>query len=527
VIASGAGMGDERRRGRFHVPASLVAPAIVGAGAAGLFLWRTLSWPSASSFDAWAYAAWGQHIAGVDRLVYNTGTTPKPLASVLGAVVSPLPPARAMAVVVALALGILAAALFAAAERRAGPVAAAVSVGAFALAADLEPVLWFSLIDAATAALVVLSLALAGRGTVGSLVLSGLLRPEGWVASGVAGYVESAGSRVRRLALAAGAGVLPLALWVAFDLVTTGDPLATWRFREEVGAELGQGSARSIGETLRLFKHQLLLEGGTLLLAVGGVGLVVHAIRARTSGWNRAGPLVLALVWSAVLMGETQRGLELNARYLLPVVALLALGCGLLAGTLAPVRTHARWRVAAAAATLAITGLAVAQMEFGKPAERWQARGRATLLSVPAIERVLQCGRVGVSGRRYVRGTISQLAAATRAPLASFVRAESGAAAGYAGVLQVGGLGSDELPPWPRMETALGPLAVNPTCAVSGGGGLSSPGRGRKPAGETGEVGLDHHLDELVEGDAGLPAEHLAGARGVAHEPVDFSRAHE
>jgi hypothetical protein len=138
-----------------------------------------------------------------------------------------------MGVVVALALGLLAGALFSAAHRRAGPVAAAVSVGAFVAAADLEHIVSSSLIDAVTAALVILSVALVGRGTVGSLVLSGLLRPEGWVASGVAGYMESAGSQARRFALAAGAGLLPLALWTAFDLVLTGDPLATREFRED------------------------------------------------------------------------------------------------------------------------------------------------------------------------------------------------------------------------------------------------------------------------------------------------------
>jgi hypothetical protein len=373
---------------------------------------------------------------------------------------------------------VLAAALFAAAERRAGPVAAAVSVGAFALAADLEPVLWFSLIDAATAALVVLSLALTRRGgMLGPLVLSGLLRPEGWAASGVAGYMESAGSRIRRLVLATAAALLPLAIWIVFDLALTGDPLATWHFREELGGELGEAPPRSIGETLRLFKKQLLVEGATLLLAVGALGLLVFAVRGRAKDRESAAPLLLALVWSTVLMVETQRGSELNARYLLPVVALLALGCGLMGGTLLPLRTRTRWTIAAAAVALAFTGFAVARMDFGGAAERWSAQRRAVLQSAPTVQRVLECGRLGVVGRRHVRGTISQLSAAMRTPLSDFERADPGEGSGYAGILELDRRSGEMLPAWPRTETALGPLLVRPSCwSASGGRGFSSAG---------------------------------------------------
>src|SRR6266508_23288 len=181
-----------------------------------------------------------------EQLVYNTATTPKPLASVLAAIVSPLPPTRAWALVVGLALGVLVASLLAAGSREAGTLGGVAAVGAFVVAAPLDRVLWTSLVDAVTAALVVLAIALRGRARIASLVLAGLLRPEAWVLSALAGYVESAGSRLRRLLLGIGAGVLPLLLWTAFDLAVTGDPRASRRF-QETGELLSQSPREALG----------------------------------------------------------------------------------------------------------------------------------------------------------------------------------------------------------------------------------------------------------------------------------------
>jgi len=123
---------------------------------AALLLARSLSWPSASSYDAWAYAAWGQALARGEQLVYNVSTTPKPLASLLAAIVSPLPPTRSWGVVVVLALGVLVGGLLAAGYRNAGTIGAAVAAVAFVVVAPLDWILWLSLVDAVTAALVVL-----------------------------------------------------------------------------------------------------------------------------------------------------------------------------------------------------------------------------------------------------------------------------------------------------------------------------------------------------------------------------------
>src|SRR5919108_2685998 len=103
--------------------------ALVGAVAAGVFLWRVLAWPSAQSPDAWAYLAWGNGLVHGEQPAYElSSTAPKPLGTLLGAILWPLPPERAFGVLAAISLGVLFGALFAAAYRRAGGAAAVVAL---------------------------------------------------------------------------------------------------------------------------------------------------------------------------------------------------------------------------------------------------------------------------------------------------------------------------------------------------------------------------------------------------------------
>jgi hypothetical protein len=445
--------------------APVFAAGAAGVAAAAVFLARTLTWPSGSSYDAWAYAAWGQALARGEQLVYNVATTPKPLTSVLGAVVSPLPPERAWAVVVVLALGLLVAALFWAGYREAGAVGAAVSAVALIAVAPLDSILGLSLVDALTAALVMLGIALVGPARIVPFVLAGLLRPEAWIAGALAGYVELGGSRLRRGAAAAALAVLPGLLWLAFDFAFAGDALATRQFQEGIGTELGGREAMGPVEALRTCVRSIF-EYGYVFAIVGTVGLVVHAWRGRRS---RAVPfpLAIAVVWGGMLLLEGLYGWELNVRYFLPLIAVLALGWGLLAGA----GLHFAWNRrppfawAAAGVVVAAATLAVALMDFTKPAQRWQRTSSSAYGSLPAVEPVLECGRLGITGRRYLGGTIAQLAAASRTSLSDYERVGENPPARYTGILAVGGKRREQLPTgWAVTETPLGPLAVSPDC---------------------------------------------------------------
>lgn len=443
-----------------------MAVATAGAMTAALLLARSLSWPSASSYDAWAYAAWGQAIGRGEQLVYNVSTTPKPLASLLAAIVSPLPPSRSWGVVVVLALGVLVGGLLAAGYRDAGTIGAAVAAVAFVVVAPLDWILWLSLVDAVTAALVVLGIALRGPARIAAFVLAGLLRPEAWPVCALAAYVELNGSRAGRALGALVFAALPAAIWVAFDLAFAANPLATRDFQEGIGAdELGETVSLGLVGALDRF-GAMVADAGTIFYVVGSVGLLVHAWREFPER-NLSFPLAVALVWAGALLAETMYGFELQLRYLLPLTAILALGWGLLAGSF--IRSAWNRRPAllwgAVAAALVATSLHVARMEFGSTARRQQSVSLAMQRSLPAVEPVLACGRLGLVGRRAIGGTISLLAAETRTPLSRFERAVSSPPERYAGILAVRGKKNSLLPTgWPRRQTELGPLAVNPEC---------------------------------------------------------------
>ena len=438
--------------------------AVVALAAGAACLWRLLSWPPAATVDAWAYAAWGQALARAERPHFELGaTTPKPLAAVLGTVVAPLPPERAFPVVVALAAAALAAALFAAAYREGGAVAAAVAVVALAFGASLPASIAFGLVDVVVAALVMAGVALRGQWRVGAFVLAGLLRPEAWVLAAIAGLTETAGSLARRLGMAVAAGAAAPALWLLSDLVLTGDPLGSlhWHFNR-LGARGGEGIAwlDIPGELWTRLGN----AGGTVVVLGGLLGLGLYYFRARSRGAVDWLPLAVLLVWPLLIALQAGYGTNLKGRYLLPVVAVLALGCGLLAGTFLPsLRSRAMWG-AAAVATSAFLYVALSA-DVPQGMQESIERNEAIAETRPTLESMQACGQVGVTRASAMRGVLPQLAASSRRSLSEFgIYPKDGR---FAAVLhfapRISAL-DPPLPPWPRHATPLGPLAVAPGC---------------------------------------------------------------
>src|SRR6266545_2092655 len=380
---------------------TLALPAIAIAGVGGAaFLWRALAWQPAVTVDAWAYAAWGQALARGERPLFDLGaTTPKPLAALLGALVVPLPPERALAVVVALA---------------------------------------------------------------------GLLRPEAWALAAAAGFSETAGSLRRRTGGALAAGVVAPALWILSDLVLIRDPLGTLHWQSARQREQGIENV-SWTDVPGDFWSALNKEGGAVLALAGVLGLGLHYIRGKRRGSLDPLPLAVAVVWSALLALETHYGGGLNSRYLLPLVGVLALGCGLLAARFlpSPLLVRSPWPAVAVAAGALVFVTVSGGMSAGMPRE--MARNAAIAATRPAVESVLSCGRLGVTRRTASRGVIPQLAASSRHSLYEFGVYRRGRQ--FAAVIHFslrGRLANPSLPPWPRYDTALGPLAVAPGCAPPG-----------------------------------------------------------
>lgn len=442
-----------------------ILPALLLAVAGGAaFLWRTLAWEPAVRVDGWAYAAWGQALVRGERPLFElSATTPKPLAALLGALVVPLPPERALAVVAALALGVLAASLFAVARREAGAAAAVIAVVVLAVAARLDLVVAFGYIDAVVAALVMTAIALHGRVRIAPLVLAGLLRPEAWLLAAVAGFGETKGSVWRRAAAALAAGAIAPALWILNDLVLMRDPLGTAHWQSQRWQEMKTVDVPWT-DVPGDFWAALNGQANIALVLAGLIGLALHYGRSRRGGPKDTLPLAVAIMWSSVSALQIHSG-GVNPRYLLPLAAVLALGCGLLAAEIFPKRLQpgSPWLGAA----LAAVGLALVTATMGlAPAVSGQIeRNEAIAATRPAVEAVLSCGRLGVTRRIRARDAIPQLAASSRQSMDDFgIYRDRGR---FAAVLHRTSRTRPvdrALPPWPRYETPLGPLAVAPSC---------------------------------------------------------------
>ena len=445
----------------------LFSSAAIAGVAGAAFLWRTLAWHPAVTVDAWAYAAWGQALARGERPLFELGaTTPKPLAAVLGLFVAPLPPARAFAVIVALALAVLAAALFAAAYREGGTVAAAAAVIALVVGARLDVAVAFAYVDVVVAALVMAGVALRGRLRICAFVLAGLLRPEAWLVAAFAGFSETTGRLRHRAGAALLAGLLAPTLWILGDLSLTGDPLGTPRWNSE-RLRASDPETTSWTELPGAFWGALTKEGAAVLTVAGLLGLGLHLSRTRREGASGVVPFAVAVVWSMVPTLHFWYGANLQPRYLLPVVAVLALGCGFLAAELlrSLPRVRSPWPAAAVASGTLI--LAALLMAAGPRVLREMERNQAIEATRPTVEAVLSCGRLGVTRKTAARGVIPQLAASSRHSLHEFGVYRRGRQ--FAAVLDFslrGPPANPPLPSWPRFDTPLGPLAVAPGCAA-------------------------------------------------------------
>ena len=454
----------------------LVVPAAILSVAAGaVLLWRTLAWQPAATVDAWAYAAWGQALARAERPLFELGaTTPKPLAALLGVFVAPLPAERAFAVVVALAAAVLVGALFAAAFRAEGTVAAAVSVVVLVIALPLGKILAFAYVDAVVAALVMLGVALRGPWRIAALILAGLLRPEAWLLAGVAGLTETRGSFRRRVLAGAIAGLAAPLLWIVSDLVLTGDPLGTLHWQSDRIRQQGIGELPWSEVPSELWSG-LTGPSGAVLVIVGFVGLGWHYLRTRDSGAAGAMPLAVALIWPLAMALESPESGGLIPRYFLPVIPVLALGCGLLAAMLVPIRVRVAWPVPVLSLAAVILIFVVVFLDAPPGAPSQVTRNEAIIAARPILEPVLSCGRLGTTRRTAARGVIPQLAASTRRSLRAFGVYRPRRS--FAGVLDFSlrpRPPSPSLPPWPRRGTPLGPLAISPECESQPGAGMPS-----------------------------------------------------
>ncbi len=313
-------------------PAALITIAI---GAAGL---RLALGAGQVNYDSLYALVWGRDLAHghVPDYAGVLPPTPHPLSTIAGALVAPLGTHAdsALLVLAFVALATLGWLAFAAGSRLAG---AGAGVAAAILVLTRDTTLFYGSLayfDVAFAALVLGALVVearsprAGAPVLALLAVAGLWRPEAWVLSGAYALylwpaLEDRRARLRTLALAAAAP----ALWLAFDLALTGDPLFSLTYTQDAAATLhrSRGPAAALTELPRALGQ--VVRPAAAIGAAAGLALALAYTR------RRALLLVGAFAVSAAgTAAAVAAGTPLNARYLLLPAVLCLLLCGVALG---------------------------------------------------------------------------------------------------------------------------------------------------------------------------------------------------
>ncbi|MEA2392885.1 MAG: hypothetical protein QOJ82_776 [Solirubrobacteraceae bacterium] len=348
---------------------------------------KAIAWTVVLGLAAWAlvgrglvnydtlYAlVWGRDLAHGTLPDYDVSLapTPHPLATLAGAILSPLGAAGAIGATLVLAfawLGALGWVTFRLGEawvnRAAGVLAAAIVL-------TRRPVLDFgsrAYVDIPYLVLVLGALLLetrrrrAGAPVLALLGVAGLIRPEAWLFS--AAYLVwlwIGGVRDPRLwALAAAAPVL----WALSDLVVTGDALHSLTGTRDTAQRLDR--ITGLGEVPLTAPRRLgeILREPVLFGAAGGGLLALTFLRSRVALGAAAG--IVAMAAFCVLAGA---GLPILGRYLLLPATLLAIFAGAGAFGWAELPRGHPWR------------------------RRWAWFGAVTLLGLLAFA-APQAGRIG------------------------------------------------------------------------------------------------------------------------------------
>jgi hypothetical protein len=281
-------------------------------------------------YDSMYALVWGRDLAAgrAPDFELPVAPTPHPLANILGALVSPL---AGRGVAAFEWLSILSFLALGWAAFRLGSALFSAPVGlVFSTIVMTRPLIVLGMqqvsIDIPFLALVLWAASLEARTprrgwqVLAPLTAAGLLRPEAWVLSALyAAHAASGRGRRKALQLVTVAAAAPL-IWMAFDLVATGDPVyslhGTRELAEQLERPLGLGTALQAAPLYL----KLVLGGPVAWLGVAGLIVAIAALyeRARLP----AVLMGLGLAWFIVL---GIAGLPLITRYILIPAMMLAL----------------------------------------------------------------------------------------------------------------------------------------------------------------------------------------------------------
>jgi hypothetical protein len=366
------------------------SPLVLAVAACTTLALASLAMSSGPTYDSYAWLIWGRDLAHFDFAFSGTGTSWKPLTSLVAAVLSPLGAAAASGwLVVARAGALLAIAMafriaWRAAPRQGRLVRGVVAAATLALAEQYLRRAAVGDADGLAAALALLAVDrhLDGRRSHAFwlIVTAALIRIEAWpfvLAYGAWLFVHG---RARRQVVAG--GLLVPMLWFGGAWIGTGSPFAasSTALRRPIPGSPGAGPHPALSV---LSENYALLPLSAWLAIV--LGLLI-GLRSRRERPVRIAIALAgcALAWTAIVAAMAQRGYPGIPRYLFVGNALTAVVAGIGAAMVATWITQAL-TIAAARRAFAPAAVAVVCAAFAVGAS---AQARLLPGDVAAVDKI-------------------------------------------------------------------------------------------------------------------------------------------
>ena len=237
------------------------------------------------------------------------------------------------------------------------------------------------------------------------LLLAGLLRPEAWILAGLYWLLLFPGSSWKRRFWM---GVLVVAaplIWIATDLIVTGDPLFSQTHTSSVSAEVGRQAG-----LLTAMKLGVIYLGDLASLPLAALGLVGALLAVWFMPRRAVIPVAVMLAGFGTFFLISVGGLSVIPRYMILPALMTLFFAGVALGGFSVMesrRVRIGWIVTAilvvaisAAFTLQRSNYApvIADLRFRGEAER----ALISLLNEPGSRRAAQCGPVLTPNHRLV-----------------------------------------------------------------------------------------------------------------------------
>jgi hypothetical protein len=361
-------------------------------------------WQTYPNYDTYYTLVWGKELGNwqlPDYDVFRT-PTPHPLSTAVAWAMAPFGTASDRILVLASLFGLLAfyVVIFVFTERLLGRVVALLAVAVMLTRTDMQLLALRAMFDLPfylmvfAAALLELRRPRCGWPVLLVLALAGLLRPEAWLLAGVYWlYLWPATPRPVMLRYALLVAAAPL-LWMAWDLIVTGEPLYSLTSTREVSGEFGRN--RGLFEAITLIPQYSGGNDRIVTVGVGGMGLIlaVYILRRRA-----ALPLALGGLGVLTFLIIAAAGLSVIPRYMTIPSLLLSLCVAVALGgwTLVKERTPRRIAIGVAVVSVLVVGWRASYyvQDYQKLADQAtfieaQHKGLKQVLNAPRALEVLQ-----------------------------------------------------------------------------------------------------------------------------------------